>query len=405
VKKAAPPPRSKRARSESEPSGPTLNERYVLGKPLGAGAVAEVRAADDTRLGREVAVKLLRPELADEPGARQRFEGEARAAAALAHPSIVQVFDVEVDDGRPYLVMERLPGRTLADEISRGPMDPARVIDVGVQVLGALAAAHRAGIVHRDVKPGNVLLAADGTWKVADFGIAKSTESLDSLTTPGMVLCTPGYVAPERLDGEAATPASDLYSVGVLLFEALAGRRPFVADTPIGVARLAQTEPPPRLDELRPGLDQRLVDIVHRALTRDPEQRFASALEMRDALLEVHDTVPERTPDDPTMPIRPAAGSDTQSVPTGFAPSPAPKPKAPKRQRRELNLRLITLVVLAVIGLIVVFALLGGGSEVPKTSDVTPTTAAPPATVPGGDSTLPAPLTDALEQLEKAVRP
>lgn len=413
VSTTAPPPRRTRAGKRSAANGPTLSDRYVLGKPLGSGAVAEVLEGEDTRLERPVAVKLLRPELADDEDARKRFEGEARAAAGLAHPNIVQVYDVEVADGRPYLVMERLPGRTLADEIKRGAMDPTRVIEVGAQVLSALAVAHQAGIVHRDVKPGNVLLAPDGTWKVADFGIAKSTESLDTLTATGTVLCTPGYVAPERVNGKPATPASDLYSVGVLLYEALSGRRPFVADNPLAVAHLAQTQDPPPLDSLRTGLDPKLIAVVHRALARDPKKRLKSAPEMRDALLELIDVRPEIISDDPTTEIRPTTkATATQSVPTGFAPSPVPMPS-----RRMPNLTLLTWIVVGVMALIVVIAVAstgGSGRSAPPAfapSDSTPvttaaTTPASPLGVSGIDtSNLPAPLAKALQRLENEVQP
>ena len=407
MKQKAPPPRRKRRatpsnETRSSDGAETLGNRYVLGQPLGAGAVAEVVAGEDTRLERPVAVKLLRPDLADQPDARERFEAEARAAAGLAHPNIVQVFDVEVEQGRPYLVMERLPGRTLADEIARGEMDPARVIEVGKQVLAALGAAHSAGIVHRDVKPGNVLLAADGTWKVADFGIAKSMESADALTSPGIVLCTPGYVAPERLDGEPATPSSDLYSVGVLLYEALSGRRPFAADTPLGVARLAQTEEAPPLDSLRPGLDSRLVALVHRALSRDPSQRFSSALEMRDELIHLHDVGAPGLHEDPTTPIRAPepvrdVGSNTAAVPTGFTPA--------RSVRSGLVPTVLIWVVLGVMGAVLAVVLLTGGSDDGGTPAVTPTTSPAIGVQPPLGPEVPEPLADAIERLEEAVQP
>jgi eukaryotic-like serine/threonine-protein kinase len=383
-----------------------LGDRYLLGERLGSGGMAEVRAAHDERLGRPVAVKLLRPELADAADARRRFEGEARAAAALVHPNIVSVFDVDEDSTRPYLVMERLPGRTLADEIARGPLAPARVVDLGIQVLSALEAAHAAGIVHRDVKSSNVLLAADGTWKVADFGIAKTTESLDVLTSPGEVPCTPGYVAPERLAGKPATAASDLYSVGVVLYEALAGRRPFVADSPLAVAHLARTEDARPLDELRSGLPPELVRVVHRALSRNPSRRYADAAAMREALMRVRDgRRPART--------RSAAAVDSGTTmhigepestwtvaPEMIRAAPRPRRAAPK----WWNVRTLALAGLAALVIAIVLVLVSSRSDQPLPTLSTPTTAASPPPVASGPR-LPGDLETAVRKLEQAVRP
>jgi len=222
------------------------------------------------------------------------------------------------------------------------------------------------------------------------------------LTTPGMVLCTPGYVAPERLQGEPATPASDLYSVGVLLYEALSGRRPFVADTPLGVASRAQSEDPPPLDSLREGLDRRLVDLVHRALDRDPKERFESALDMRDELIKIHDDGDARTNDDPTVPVR-RADPATASVPTGFAPAPA---RSLPSVGRGVSLTVLTWVVLALIGIIVAVALVAAGDD-PTTTPESPTVTTTP--IPAGldpsSEEIPEPLADALEHLEEEVKP
>src|SRR5205085_5453763 len=182
----------------------TLADRYQLRGLIGRGGMGEVWAARDLRLERDVAVKRLSPHLASEPGVRERFEAEARAAAGLNHPNVVAVFDSGEHDGVPFLVMELLPGRTLADELADGPLAPERARRIGAEVAAALAASHAAGVLHRDVKPGNVLLAADGTAKVGDFGIAKSTEGLD-LTTTGTIVGTAAYLAPERLAGAPAT--------------------------------------------------------------------------------------------------------------------------------------------------------------------------------------------------------
>ena len=268
--------------------------RYRLGELLGTGGMADVYDGVDERLDRPVAVKVLRPEMASREDVRLRFEAEARSAARLVHPNVVGVFDSgEDDDGAlPYLVMERLPGETLADRMqassssSDGPLDTDWVLRTAGDVLQALGAAHAAGIVHRDVKPANVLLAADGCAKVADFGIAKSLEvaAAADLTSTNQLVGTPAYVAPERILGKPASPQSDLYAVGVLLYEALAGRKPFAGDTPVAVAYAIQHETPEPLASLRPDLPASVVAAVERAMDRDPARRFSSAAEMAAAL-------------------------------------------------------------------------------------------------------------------------
>jgi serine/threonine protein kinase len=382
-----------------------LGGRYRLGELLGVGGMAEVRSAEDERLGRSVAVKLLREDLAGVAEVRARFEVEARASAGLAHPNIVAVYDVDVDDEtqRPYLVMERLLGTTLADEIARRPLDPDRAIDVGLQVADALDVAHAAGIVHRDVKPGNVLHAGDGTWKVGDFGIAKSTEALDTLTTTGFVLCTPGYVAPERLAGEAATPASDLYSLGVVLYEALTGRRPFEADTPIGLAHLVRTADPPPLRELRPDVDPELARVVDAALARDPSRRFDRAAELRAALAALRGDGAVPVGSDPTIPLRRPPSTRTRAVPPDLVPARARGGSRPGARK----LALLAVGAAALGWLVVSLATSDGVPEpgVAPTTGATDATVATDAPVPVEGPALPPPLEEALDRLEEAVAP
>lgn len=282
--------------------------RYRLGAVLGRGGMAEVRTAEDLRLGRTVAVKLLRTDLAEQEGVRERFEDEARAAARLSHPNVVAVYDTGEHEGIPYIVMERLPGTSLADWIGQGRLDVDTVRRVGSEVLGALDAAHAAGLVHRDIKPANVLLAADGTAKVADFGIAKSAEA-QTHTATGMLLGTAAYVPPERLAGHPATPESDLYSVGVLLYEAVTGRRPFDGDTPLVVASAIQRGRPRRVAELRSDLDPGLVGVIERAMMANPYDRFRSAAEMARAL--AGGTAPTAPPPSAAATTRLDAGSAT----------------------------------------------------------------------------------------------
>jgi len=269
--------------AESPSPAPTLAGRYELGAVLGRGGMATVRDATDRRLGRPVAVKILRADLAEQPRARERFETEAHAAARLAHPNVVMVFDSGEDDGSPFLVMERLSGRTFADELAEGPVAVGRICDIGGEILAALAAAHAAGIIHRDIKPANVLLTDDGHAKVSDFGIAKTLDDGDQTQT-AEVLATPGYLAPERLAGRPASERSDLYSVGVLLYEALGRRRPFSGDTPLALMHAIERGEAEPLMSLRPELPPAVVAVVERAMHVDPAERFGSASEMAAAL-------------------------------------------------------------------------------------------------------------------------
>ncbi|MFP5318122.1 MAG: serine/threonine-protein kinase [Acidimicrobiia bacterium] len=265
--------------------------RYRVGDLLGRGGMADVYDGLDLRLERAVAVKLLRPEMAARDDVRTRFEAEARAAAGLSHPNAVAVFDTGEHEGVPYLVMERLPGTTLAERIADGPVDQAWLCQAATGVLGALAVAHQAGIVHRDVKPGNILLAADGTAKIADFGIAKSvspsegsTDGRRDLTATGQLLGTPAYLAPERIEGHPATPRSDLWALGVVLYEALAGEKPFTGRTPLDVASSVVAGKHVPLRDRCPGVDPMLAATVEKAMDPDPDRRFATAGEMADAL-------------------------------------------------------------------------------------------------------------------------
>ena len=282
--------------------------------------MGEVFAAQDLRLEREVALKLLRADLAEQDDMRERVVAEARLAARLTHPHVVGVLDTGEQDGRPFVVMERLSGRTLRDELAGGPMPPERVRDVGLQVLRALAAAHELGIVHRDVKPGNILDAGVGTWKVADFGIAKWVHADETLTGTGELLGSPSYLAPERIDGEQAGPASDLYAVGVLLYESLTGSKPFEGDDPFALAaaiREGRYEPPTSID---PDADPEISVVIERAMRRDPADRYESAEAMAAALLgedpgtDAAVTMPIAAPPEPVADAQPD-GSETVRMP------------------------------------------------------------------------------------------
>ncbi len=261
--------------------------RYQLTARIATGGMGEVWRAEDTVLDREVAVKVLKHEYADDPTFRARFEAEARHAASLVHPNVASVFDfgeLAEDDGsgtrRPFLVMELIPGQPLSTLLRGGEaMPPDRAADIVAQAADAIAAAHALGIVHRDVKPGNLLVTPDGTVKITDFGIARAGDA--SITQTGQIIGTPHYISPEQAEGRPASAASDIYALGVVLYECLAGRRPFDRDTPIQVALAHVREEVPSLSEDVPA---RLRAIVERALAKSPDDRFASAADLATAL-------------------------------------------------------------------------------------------------------------------------
>jgi serine/threonine-protein kinase len=260
-----------------------LGGRYELGRVLGRGGMAEVRDAWDKRLGRPVAVKLLYPSVCTQPDTRRRFAVEARAAAGLNHPHVVAVHDTGVHDGRHYIVLERLPGQSLADVLaSNGPLAPEHVRAIMRDVLSALSAAHASGVLHRDIKPANILFTDTGGVKIADFGVAKSADTPQTLTN--RVFGTMAYLPADRIAGRPATPSDDLYAVGVCAYEALTAQRAYpqenlsaLADA-IGAGQLAP------LASLRPDVDPTLALTIERAIARDPRWRFASADQMRASL-------------------------------------------------------------------------------------------------------------------------
>ncbi len=265
-----------------------LGRRYRLSGRIGRGGMAEVFEGHDDRLARPVAVKVLHPELSVYAGVRRRFESEARTAGRLTHPNIVTIYDTGEDNGQAYIVMELVPGESLADRLRRGPLDEGSVRAIAADVLAGLGAAHAAGIVHRDVKPANILLTTDGRAKVSDFGIAKSVQPAgtagDLETASGQLVGTAGYVAPERLNGQPATPQSDLYSLGVVLYEALVGRKPFeqaVAEPT--VAHRPRAAGSGRL-WMPPATERPLAAAIRGALRDDPRARYRTSEEMLDTL-------------------------------------------------------------------------------------------------------------------------
>ncbi|MGV0790826.1 serine/threonine-protein kinase [Mycolicibacterium sp. XJ1819] len=355
----------------------SLVGRYELRTVLGRGGMAEVLDGWDTRLNRPVAVKLLYPAFTGDAVARRRFADEARAAAALNHPHIVAVHDYGEHDGVPFIVMERLPGRTLADEIAAGPMPPQRVHSMLADVLGALGVAHAAGVVHRDIKPGNVLIAGDsGAMKVADFGIAKTAGAAHTAT--GQIVGTMAYMSPERVAGAPASTADDIYAVGVMAYEALTGRRPFPQENPAALLHAILDAPPLPVALARPDADPALAAAIDRAMARDPGMRFPGAAAMRDAL--------------DGQPARPA----TKVLAQPLAPSANYFVPPPTRRRPMSRERKLLVAAAAFVGLVVAVLALAldpsTTTQAPEPIGTSTTALAPPPPPPPPPSSSAAPV-------------
>ncbi|MGH8936107.1 MAG: protein kinase domain-containing protein [Acidimicrobiia bacterium] len=366
-----------------------VDDRFEVQEPLGSGGMSTVWRARDAALDRSVAIKRLHAHLAADRAAAARFQQEARAAGSLSHPGVVAVYDAGEDQGGPFIVMEYVDGESLADLLKReGRLPPERATEVAAAVAEALHFGHERGVVHRDVKPSNVLLDPDGRVRVADFGIARTLDGSARLTAEGMVMGTASYVAPEVAMGKAATPASDTYSLGILLYEMLIGRTPFEGETPMSVLMAHQTEepvPPGRLAELPSGLEQ----VVLRALAKDPAERYPSAAEMAEALRSPGEMDATRA-----MAAVPAGGT-TVPLPAAERPDTPPASWPERRERLagwwpgwpevaawwRAHPQLLV-VVLAVAGIVLAGLLLSalGSSDQPTESSVT-VSSAPPTTV------------------------
>jgi tRNA A-37 threonylcarbamoyl transferase component Bud32/membrane protein YdbS with pleckstrin-like domain len=260
-----------------------LGGRYRLLAPLGEGGMARVYRARDLRLNREVAVKILHDDLTRDPGFLSRFEREAQVVAGLAHPNIVPVYDVGGEDGAPYIIMEYIRGRTLKETLDAGgPLSEERAVAMMLPILDALGYAHRQGLIHRDVKPHNILLTTDGTPRLADFGIAHLVDT--STTRTAAILGSAQYLSPEQSRGEEATERSDIYACGIVLYEMLAGRPPFEGANALAVANQHLNTPPPPLSATAGPLTPELERTIGRALEKVPSARFADTSEMQAAL-------------------------------------------------------------------------------------------------------------------------
>ncbi len=331
-----------------------LSGRYELSHLVARGGMAEVYRAHDRLLDRPVALKILFPELSVDRAFVERFRREAQAAANLSHPNIVPVFDWGEDGGTYFIVMEFIDGRALSSILrSAGPMHPDRAAEIGADVAMALAYAHRHGVIHRDVKPGNVLITEEGTVKVTDFGIARAINTEESLTQTGAVMGTATYFSPEQAEGMGVDARSDIYSLGVVLFEMVTGRPPFMGDTPVAVASKHVRENPPTPREINPSVPPDLEAIILKCLAKSPEYRYATGDDLRVDLLRFREGRAVGAVAPPMM-AQPTMGT-TQAVPYSGTQVLAPvegkdtDESEPSRTRLYAGILVALLVALAVV--------------------------------------------------------
>jgi eukaryotic-like serine/threonine-protein kinase len=333
--------------------GRVFDRRYVIKRKLGSGGMADVYLAEDQELGRNVALKLLNERHAADEQFVERFRREAQSAAGLNHPNIVSIFDRGYAEGTYYIAMEYLEGRTLKELLVRNGPTPIPVsIEYARQILGALAFAHRNGIVHRDIKPHNIVVGSDGRLKVTDFGIARSGAS--QMTEAGSIVGTAQYLSPEQARGASVDPRSDIYSLGIVLYEMLTGHVPFTGDTPVEIAMKHLSLAPEPPSALRPEVPHNLDAVVMRALAKDPDQRYASAEEMDAELARVaRGLAVSRETEDAMTQVIAGVGSETAHTmvqrPRGSAGPVGPAyrpPYEPAAKKRTLWPWIVALVVI-----------------------------------------------------------
>jgi serine/threonine-protein kinase len=386
-------------------AGQRIADRYQLDRRIAVGGMGEVWEASDTRLGRSVAVKVLRPELSDDEEFLHRFRIEARTVASLDHSGIAHVHDYGEDDGAggrrtAWLVMELVRGEPLSTLIARGPLDPDETLRIVEEAAWALQAAHERGFVHRDVKPGNILVRTDGLVKLTDFGIAKAADAVP-VTRSGMVMGTAHYIAPEQASGAEAGPSGDVYSLGIVGYECLAGHRPFRAESAVAVAMMQVRDEPPPLPDTVPVRARELIEAV---LVKDPLLRYATGGEFALAVAAVRRG--ERRPapgsvDGPFTPARARVALGPMTPPPAPAvvvekprTPPTPRPAAPteplslKPTAGTGRVALLVLFVLLTVAAVVVgvFVLRGMGGTAPE-SDSPPQGAADGSVAPYGPPT------------------
>jgi len=334
--------------------GDVIADRYELEELCGSGGMSSVFRARDVQLDRSVAIKILHERYVDDPEYVERFRREARAVARLSHPNIVTVIDRGEDNGLQYIVFEHVDGENLKELVVRsGRLPVRRAVELALSVADGLAFAHEHGLVHRDVKPQNVLLSREGDVKVTDFGIARSLDVEHGVTQTGTVLGTGEYLAPEQASGKPVSPATDVYSLGVVLWELLVGDVPFSGENFVAVALRHVNEPPPPLRQLRPDVPPRLAAAVERALAKDPYHRFSSmaalASELRACLVEL-DRAPAPVEDDAAMTLvtRPSSGA-------------RPRRRATRKPSRRSLWAVVLALLAAVAAFVAVFLVAGPG--------------------------------------------
>ena len=333
-----------------------VDSRYRIVRRIGSGGMADVYAAEDTHLGRQVALKVLHRRFAQDQEFVERFRREASAAAGLQHPNVVSVFDRGRHDGTYYIAMEHLPGRTLKEIVeSEAPLAQERVVDFGIQILQAAGFAHRHGVIHRDFKPHNVIVDEHGHAKVTDFGIARAGAS--EMTETGSIMGTAQYLSPEQAQGHAVTATSDLYSIGVMLYEMLAGRLPFEGESAVSIALKHLSEPPTPISQLRPDVHPALESVVMAALAKDPARRWQTAEDFGEALAAAGAQLGEAPPPSDTSAFAPVpapvpAGGDGGTMPPVLAPVTEPE----ERKKRRWPWFVIGLLTLALVGFLTYLA-------------------------------------------------
>jgi eukaryotic-like serine/threonine-protein kinase len=322
-----------------------LGDRYRLEASIGSGGMAQVFRGQDTTLDRQVAIKILAPQFARDPSFVERFRREAQAAARLNHPNIVNVYDTGVDGDTNYIVMEYVEGRTLAEYLTRGgTLAPRKAAEIAEKVAEALAAAHAQGVIHRDIKPANIMVTRDGRVKVMDFGIARLVAGPDTVEQTAAVLGTAAYLSPEQAQGQTVDARSDLYSLGIVLYEMVTGKPPFTGDSAMAVAYKHVQETPLPPSSLNADVPPRLDAVVMRALAKNPANRYQSAGEFRDDLMRViGGQEVEATP------LLPAGAGATQVIsrppPTAMMP-----PTQPDEGRKTWMWVLIGALILLILG-------------------------------------------------------
>jgi eukaryotic-like serine/threonine-protein kinase len=341
--------------------GDLIADRYDLEELVGTGGMSSVFRAHDRQLERDVAIKILHAHYASDPEYLERFRREARAVARLSHPNIVTVIDRGDDDGRQYIVFEHVEGENLKELVLRsGRLSVRRALELALAIADGLSFAHDHGLVHRDVKPQNILLSREGEVKVTDFGIARSLHMEHGMTQTGTVLGTGEYLAPEQASGKPVSPATDVYSLGIVLWELLAGDVPFTGDNFVAVALRHVNEPPPHLRERRPDVTPRLDAAIQRALAKDPARRFPSmtafAKELRACLAEAEGEIPAVDPELTLITPPPTAPARAQA-------QRRPRPRRPARTRRRPLVWALLALLVAGVAFAAVLLLGGGGNK------------------------------------------